>query len=155
MREVATVFFGKNERTVDYKGRLTIPTHLLTASDESDWSRLVVVKADPPCLYVYDFAGWRTILGAARETLDDDEQRLFMQKLEDSHVTEIDSLKRITIPSTLLAHAAIDKRVVVVGLLSRLELWNPDSWEKHLGGLQDVEIPTIEDLSRARIHEVS
>lgn len=150
------MYFGEYERTVDAKGRLTVPGHLLVASEEADWSKLVILKAESPCLYLYDIRGWRMLLRAADETMDDDERRLFMHRaLADAQITDLDSLKRVTIPPSLLGHARIDKRVVVVGMFNRLELWQPDVWTRHLGDLADIALPSIEDLSRARIREVS
>jgi MraZ protein len=67
----------------------------------------------------------------------------------------VDNLKRITIPAPLLAHAGIDKRVVLVGMFSRLELWEPQAWKTYVEGMQEVPVPSIADLSRARIRQVS
>lgn len=150
------MYFGEYERTVDAKGRLTVPGHLLAVSDDADWSRIVIIKAGPPCLYLYDQTGWRTLLRAADDSMDDDERRLFMHRaLCDAQFTEIDALKRVTIPAALLAHARVGKKVIVVGMFNRLELWDPSIWSEHIEALEDVELPSIEDLSRARIREVS
>jgi MraZ protein len=150
------VYFGEYERTVDYKGRLSVPGHLLAPSDDVDWSRAMILKADPPSLYVYDLTTWKAVLDEAYRSLDDDESRLFMHRaLADAHLSEVDNLKRITIPAPLLAHAGIDKRVVLVGMFSRLELWEPQAWKTYVEGMQEVPVPSIADLSRARIRQVS
>ena len=148
--------FGEYERTVDYKGRLSIPGHLLAPGDDVDWGKAVLLKADPPCLYMYDHLSWKMLLQAAYNNMDDDEGRLFMHRaLSDASTIEIDNLKRVTIPTALLAHASIEKRVVVVGMFNRLELWEPDAWQSHIKSLEDVQLPSLEDLSRIRIREVS
>ena len=150
------MYFGEYERTVDQKGRLTLPSHMLSARDGVDWSRAMVVRAEPPCLYVYDLGIWKSVLHEAYGSLDDDDARVFMHRaLADAHVAELDNLKRITVPSALLCHASIEKRVIVVGMFNRLELWNPGAWSAYLETLEDVEVPSIADLSRARIREVS
>ena len=92
----------------------------------------------------------------AYRSMDDDESRLFMHRaLADAQLSDVDNLKRITIPATLLGHAGIEKRAVVVGMFNRLELWDPAAWKEYLEGLEDVEVPSIADLSRARIREFS
>ena len=150
------MYFGEYERTVDYKGRITVPPHLLTASDEADWSKVMVLKADPPSLYVYDLKTWKAVLDEAYRSMDDDESRLFMHRaLADAHLTEVDNLKRITLPAPLLEHAGIEKRAVIVGMFNRLELWNPDGWKLYLSTLEEVPITSGADLSRARIRQVS
>ncbi|GAL86982.1 hypothetical protein MYP_4212 [Sporocytophaga myxococcoides] len=45
---------------------------------------------------------------------------------------ELDNNGRFLIPKPLLRHAQIDKDVIVVGLGNRIELWNPDLYEKFL-----------------------
>lgn len=150
------MFFGEYERTVDYKGRLTIPAHLLETTDSADWSRVMVVKGDAGCLYVYDVKTWTVVLDEAYKSMDDDESRLFMHRaLQDAHLSDVDNLKRISLPASLLTHAAIEKRTMIVGMFNRLELWDPERWQGYLDTMEEVAVPSIADLSRARIREVS
>jgi len=150
------VYFGEYERAVDYKGRLSIPPHLMESSEDPDWSRVMVLKAAPPCLYLYDLQTWRAILDEAYRTMDDDEGRLFMHRaLSDAQVVDLDNMKRITLPGPLLAHAAIEKKTTIVGMFNRLELWSPAVWSGYLESLEDVPVPDIADLSRLRIRQVS
>jgi MraZ protein len=148
------VYFGEYERTVDQKGRITVPGHLLTG--DADWSRVMIVKGEEACLYVYDLGTWKAVLDEAYRSMDDDESRIFMHRaLSDAHLSDVDNLKRITIPSALLQHASIGRKTVIVGMFSRLELWDPESWQSYLTALDEVTVPSIADLSRSRIREVS
>jgi MraZ protein len=148
--------FGEYERTVDYKGRMTIPSHLLESTEDADWSRVMVVKGDAGCLYVYDLRTWKAVLDEAYKSMDDDESRLFMHRaLQDANLSEVDNLKRISVPAPLLQHAGIEKRTIVVGMFNRLELWDPTRWQEYLESMEDVPVPSIADLSRARIRQVS
>lgn len=150
------MFFGEYERTVDYKGRFTLPGHLLSDGDGVDWSRVMVIKGDRACLYVYDLQTWKAVLDEAYRTLDDDEGRLFMHRaLRDAHVSDVDSMKRISVPAPLLEYTRVEKKIVIVGMFNRLELWSPEVWSEHVAAMEDIEIPSIADLSRARIREVS
>jgi MraZ protein len=150
------VYFGEYERTVDQKGRITVPAHLLVADGEVDWSRVMVVKGEQACLYIYDMGTWKAVLDEAYRSMDDDESRIFMHRaLSDAHLSEVDNLKRINVPAPLLEHAGIDRKTMIVGMFSRLELWDPESWRSYLASLEDVAVPSIADLSRARIREVS
>jgi len=150
------VYFGEYERTVDHKGRLTVPGHMLVASAESDWSKVMILKAESTCLYVYDLETWKTVLDEAYQSMDGDEGRIFMHRvMADAHLSDVDNLKRISVPAALLSHASIDKRAIIVGMFNRLEVWSPESWESYLENVADVQIPSIADLSRARIRHVS
>ncbi len=150
------MYFGEYERTVDYKGRLTVPSHLLVASDDADWSKVMVLKSEPRCLYVYDLETWKVVLDEAYRSMDDDESRLFMHRaLSDAQLSDVDNLKRITLSAPLLEHADVQKKAIVVGMFNRLEVWNPDGWLAYLETLHEVPVPSISDLSRARIRQVS
>jgi len=149
------VYFGEYERTVDQKGRFAVPPHMLMAAEDADWSRVMITKAAGPCLYLYELETWKSVLGSA-QGLDEDESRLFMHRaLADAHLSEVDTLKRITIPAALLQHARIERKAIVVGMFNHLELWDVAVWREYLDSMEDIEVPTIADLSRNRIREVS
>jgi MraZ protein len=149
------MFFGEYERTLDHKGRLTIPAHLLSALG-TDWQKVMVIKGEQRCLYLYDLQTWQSILEEAARNLDEDESRLFMHHvLSDAYLSDIDSMKRVTLPAPLLQYAGIEKRTIVVGMFNRIEVWSAEEWAAYLDALKEVPIPSIADLSRSRIREVS
>lgn len=116
----------------------------------------MVLKGEQRCLYVYDLMTWQAILDEAYRSMDDDESRIFMHRaLSDAHLSEVDNMKRLTLPAPLLEYAGIDKRVIVVGMFHRLEVWQPEAWTSYVATLEEVPVPSISDLSRARIREVS
>ena len=45
---------------------------------------------------------------------------------------ELDSNGRFLIPKTMLTYAQIDKEAMLVGTGSKVEIWNPTIYEKHL-----------------------
>jgi MraZ protein len=116
----------------------------------------MVLKAESPCLFVYDLHTWKAVLDEAYRSMDDDESRLFMHRaLSDASLSEVDNLKRITIPAPLLEYSRIEKKAMLIGMFNRLELWNPQEWQAYLTSMEEVPVPSIADLSRARIREVS
>lgn len=150
------MLFGEYDRTIDYKGRLSIPGHLLGSDGDSDWARVMLLKGEQRCLYMYDVATWRAILDEAYRSMDDDEARAFMHRaLSDAQLSDVDNLKRVTVPAPLLQHAGIEKGAILVGMFNRIEVWEPAAWHEYLAQLDDVPLPSIADLSRARIREVS
>jgi MraZ protein len=44
---------------------------------------------------------------------------------------ELDGNGRLLIPKNMLAYAKLDKDVMLVGLGSKVEVWNPAIYEKH------------------------
>ena len=56
--------------------------------------------------------------------------------------TTPDRQGRVLIPPTLVAHAKLDRDVVVTGVNDRLEIWDRDAWRRELseveGSAEDV-----------------
>ena len=62
-------------------------------------------------------------------------QRYFQGK---SFEVDLDSDGRVNIPASLLAHAGIEKEVVVTGVQDHLELWSADGWTEQQAMLDQV-----------------
>lgn len=44
---------------------------------------------------------------------------------------EIDKQGRFLIPANLREHANLDKEIVIIGVGTRLEIWNRETWQKY------------------------
>ncbi len=60
-------------------------------------------------------------------------ERVFIPQSED---VKIDRLGRLTISPRLLDSAQIKKDVLILGILTRIELWAPEAYEKYLAQYQ-------------------
>ncbi|MDP6802354.1 MAG: hypothetical protein QF819_04145, partial [Gemmatimonadota bacterium] len=63
------------------------------------------------------------------------EARLYVRQImESTYEARMDSVGRITVPSQLLELAGLEKggEVMVLGALSRFELWDPERYETHM-----------------------
>ena len=56
---------------------------------------------------------------------------------------EIDKQGRVLIPPGLRAAAAIQREVVIVGLIDKLEIWAKQKWQEYLNQAR----PNFEDLA--------
>ena len=48
-----------------------------------------------------------------------------------ANVCEFDKQGRIVIPSTLTLHASLKKEIVIIGVSSRIEIWDKDNWNDY------------------------
>jgi MraZ protein len=48
----------------------------------------------------------------------------------------LDKQGRIGIPASLREYAALERDVVVIGVMDRIEIWNPDRWRDYSSGAQ-------------------
>ena len=47
---------------------------------------------------------------------------------------EVDKQGRLTIPQNLREHAKIDKELVTIGVLSKIEIWSKQEWDNYNEG---------------------
>ena len=121
-------FRGHFEHSLDAKHRLSIPSRYRTAFP----SGLVLSKDSDACITVstpeahekkVDRAiGGLNPLGPEYKRI----QRFFQAFSFD---LELDSAGRVTLPAKLLAHAGVDKEVVVAGVGEHLEVWSREGWQ--------------------------
>lgn len=120
------MFMGEYNHTIDTKGRLIIPSKFR----DQLGGQFVVTKGLDGCLFVYSNEEWQRIEEKFREiplTTKDARKfsRFFFAGAADC---EVDKQGRILIPSNLREYAGIDKDVVSVGVLSRVEIWSKERW---------------------------
>jgi MraZ protein len=115
-------FAGSEEHALDNKARLIVPARFR----ERLGSRFILTIAHPdPCLALYPSATWVefcTRLEAVPKK--DDNYRRFVRYLF-AHTEEVscDNQGRVLIPALLRTYAGIERQVVSVGLLTRIEIW--------------------------------
>ena len=120
------MFMGEYNHTIDAKGRLIVPSKFR----EQLGNEFVVTKGLDGCLFVYSNEEWQLIEERFREKpLTSKDARKFMRFFFAGATScEVDKQGRILIPANLREYAGIDKDVVSVGVLSRVEIWSKDRW---------------------------
>ena len=123
------MLIGEYEHSVDAKGRLIMPSKLR----EDIGEKFVVTKGLDGCLFVFSLKEWE-IFGEKLKALPvsnknaRDFTRFF---LAGAIECEIDKQGRFLITSNLREFAALDKDVVIIGVTTRLEIWNRDKWKSY------------------------
>jgi len=127
------VFKGTYHHRVDPKGRLPVPAVFRrTLADQG--AGMVVVTLLDQCLAAWPPAEWAR-LEAQLGTLPAFSRpvkaltRLLVSRAADC---EIDVQGRILLPPLLRQAAGIQREAVVVGVLSRFEVWSPEAWSAFL-----------------------
>ena len=116
------MFMGEYSHTIDAKGRIIVPAKFR----ESLGDNFVVTKGLDNCLFVYTSEDWRKFEEKLRTLpLTNKDARKFTRFfLAGAAEMEIDKQGRILIPSVLREFAALEKDVVLVGVGSRIEIWD-------------------------------
>ncbi len=144
-----TAFAGETRHPLDEKNRLSIPAKYRRWADGQDGEcTFVVTKGSDPCLVVYPSTEW-DILSEKLLKLSyfKKKNRAFIRALARSSVRlKCDGQGRILIPTSLLEYAHIKKEVTIIGVLNRLELWDPETLEKHEESSIPLDDEYYEDL---------
>lgn len=120
------MFMGEYNHTIDAKGRLIMPSKFR----ESLGDEFVVTKGLDGCLFVYPINEWQTFEEKLKTLpLTNKNARQFSRFfLAGAATCEVDKQGRILIPGVLREFAELVKDVVLVGVLSRIEIWSKDKW---------------------------
>lgn len=137
------MFTGSHSINMDPKGRMAIPTRIRDALLSSCAGRLVLTAhPEERCLLVYPEPRWQEVLPSiqALPTMQKAARRVQRLLIGYACPLELDGNGRVLVPPTLRSYAELDKKLMLVGLGDKLELWSEDSW----GALLDE--PGEEDL---------
>ena len=120
------MFFGTFTPKLDDKGRIFLPAKFRDAMAEG----LVVARGQENSLSVWSKAGFdQETERLQRASLMDKATRDYVRMLFAGAFDDVpDKQGRVTIPPMLREYASLERDVVVVGAMSRLEIWNPEAW---------------------------
>lgn len=128
------MLMGSFAHGVDAKGRIFIPSKW-----REDLGTSVIVThgilggSDARCLFGMSEKGWREF--AARfsslpvtDVVGQGFRRMMFSNAADC---EMDKQGRILIPNALREYARLDKDAVLVGVDTRIEIWDAHAWQAH------------------------
>jgi MraZ protein len=94
----------------------------------------IVTRGYERCLFVYPLDEWNRLEQSIRQLSSTNPQHRFFMRtlLERATECQLDGQSRITIPKELLQFAGIENDVVILGVLERIELWNPADYQEYL-----------------------
>jgi MraZ protein len=123
------MFFGTYTPKLDDKGRLILPAKFR----DQLAGGLMVTRGQEHCLYVWPQDEIARITDRLREApvsnkATRDYVRMFSSAASDETP---DKQGRITIPPKLREWASLGKDVVVIGAMTRLEIWDEAAWNSY------------------------
>ena len=122
-------FMGTYTPKLDEKGRLFLPAKFRDQLAEG----LVVTRGQEHCLTVWPAAEFGAIARRAQEApVTNKAARDYIRFMFAGASDETpDKQGRITIPTMLRDYASLRKDVVVIGVMNRVEIWDPAGWEEY------------------------
>ena len=133
------MFFGEYQHALDTKNRIIVPAKLR----EELGNKFVITKGLDGCLYVYPLAEWK-ILEEKLKTLPltNKDARAFVRFFfSGACEIELDKQYRGVIPQNLKEYAGIEKDIVSIGVLTRVEIWGKEKWQEY--NESDIDFDSI------------
>ena len=122
------MFFGETAINLDAKGRLAIPMRYRDVIQELCGGRLVLTYSafDSGALYLYPEQEWERVRDEVTglSTFNPGHRSLQRKLVGSASAIEPDGSGRIQLPQTLRQVTGLEKRVVLLGMGDRFEIWN-------------------------------
>lgn len=120
---------GQYNHNVDDKGRLSVPAKF---REELGMS-FIVTKGLDNCLFAYSKEEWTKFEEKLKSLpLTNPNARNFIRFFfAGATECEIDKQGRINLPQSLRDYAGLTKEVSVIGVLTRVEIWDKERWNNY------------------------
>ncbi len=121
------MFIGEYQHIIDDKSRVIMPSKFR----EDLGYNFIMTKGLDNCLFVYPKEEWTALEEKLRKLpLTNKDARAFVRFFF-AGATEctLDKQGRILIPSNLREHAKLNKEAVIIGVSTRIEIWDKDEWD--------------------------
>lgn len=121
------VFQGESALTLDGKGRVTVPARFRDALSTLCTGQMTVTKHPSRCLLLFPRPAWAEFRGKLMQLPMDAEgwRRLFLGGAMD---VDIDAGSRVLLSPELRAWAGLDRELMLVGMGSRMEIWDRERY---------------------------
>lgn len=119
---------------VDAKCRINIPASLRKGIPAGSGDTLVISPGLDGCLEAQARETWEQSVDGlqAYPITDPDFRKYIRQKLGDSYPSEIDGQGRILVQRKCLERAGIHDRVTIVGMIDKIEFWEPEKYRSYI-----------------------
>ena len=137
---MCSMLIGEFEHSLDAKGRLIMPAKLREAIGD----KFVVTKGLDGCLFAFSIEAWSNFEEKLKSLpLSNRNSREFTRFfLSGATECEIDKQGRFLIPTNLRETASLQKEVVIIGVGTRIEIWDKEKWNSY----NDENI-SVEDIA--------
>ena len=137
---MCSMLIGEFEHSLDAKGRLIMPAKLREAIGD----KFVVTKGLDGCLFAFSIEEWSNFEEKLKSLpLSNRNSREFTRFfLSGATECEIDKQGRFLIPTNLRETASLQKEVVIIGVGTRIEIWDKEKWNSY----NDENI-SVEDIA--------
>jgi MraZ protein len=140
-------FLGEYEATLDSKGRFLLPAGFKKQLPEEGGSQFVINRGFEKCLSLYPMKSWEPIFGDISKLNDfDPKVREFRRYfLNGATMMDLDSAGRLLVPQNLKEHAGLEKDIVLVSAVNKIEIWDKTKYQQFFESFSPEAFSTLAD----------
>ena len=143
-------FTGEYNNIIDQKNRLSIPAKYRKALDIINDKTFVLTKGFDKCLFLYPLEEWKQVAKqlSSLSTIKGKNRSFIRSIVRYANYLKYDSQGRIQIPESLLNYSCIKKNVSVIGVIKKIEIWDPGTlanFESKTNLLSDDDFDKLAD----------
>lgn len=139
-----SLLLGTYSPRLDEKGRLILPSKFRSQLAPG----LVMTRGQERCLYLLPMDEFRRMyeqirLAPITSKQSRDYLRVFLSGASDEMP---DKQGRVSIPANLRQYAGLDREVAVIGMGTRVEIWDAGAWDEYLASQEGDYAETAEEV---------
>jgi MraZ protein len=127
-------FTSEYECRLDAKGRLVLPAKIKAGLPDASGNELAIRRGFEPCLILYPMVEFKKLYSKISGLNEFNPENRMLQRnfFRTSSTVELDNNGRFLIPRPMIQYAKLEKDVIIVGMGNKVELWNPELYDKYL-----------------------
>jgi MraZ protein len=129
-----SAFKGSYIHSIDNKGRINLPAKLRKYISPEANDTFIITRGFDQCIFAYPQDEWSNYEQAIRGLRSSSADSRFVTRhlLQYASEVQIDGQSRIMLPQNLLQFAEIKNEAMILGVLERIEIWNPQIYDNYI-----------------------
>ena len=122
-------FIGEYAYSLDSKGRVNIPAKFRQSLSADNQNTFVITRGLDPCIWVYPLEQWKEIENNLRNlsSVKNIHRTFVRDTARYASPSTYDKQGRITLTPSLTEYAILEKDVLIIGMINKIEIWNPNT----------------------------
>jgi len=143
-------FIGEYSYSLDSKGRINMPAKFRQVLSKDNKNTFVITRGMDACVWVYPLNQWLEIEKSLRSlsSLSKIHRTFVRNTARYATPSTYDKQGRITIPPSLVDYAGLDKDVLIIGMVNKMEIWDTKNLEKTEKEALEIDLTEYDDLAQ-------
>ena len=143
-------FTGEFSYAIDAKGRVNVPSKFRSCLSSKNSKSFVITRGLDKCIWVYPIIIWQEIEDELRKlsSLSNVNRSFVRSTARYASNVQYDKQGRIAISQNLIEYANLDKEALIIGMINKIEIWNPEILKSTDKDSQNIDSSEFDELAK-------